>query len=102
VSTLIATTYPRPIYGFGGCWLRDEPVTIAADVIQDGGVGHTSELCIVWTDETLARLAALELDAEELIGCEEAIEQAWWDAEAEQCRLANVRQRLGQEATAAE
>jgi hypothetical protein len=70
-------------------------VAIEAEVLQDGGTNCTSELCIVWTTETLEKLARLDFSEEELVGCEEAVEVAYWALEAEQCRLASARQRAG-------
>jgi hypothetical protein len=75
-----------------------EPLTISADVLQDCAESCLSELCIVWTDETLALLASLELGTDELAGCEEAVESAFWSAEEEACRVASVRQRTSSEA----
>ncbi len=98
MSRLVRATYQR-VHADTGL-NRGEPLSIAATVIQDAGTHCLSETCLVWTPETDALFAALELDAEELLGCENAIEDAHWSAEREACRLSSVRQR--QEATAAE
>ncbi len=78
----------------------DEAIALSADVIQDGGEHSGSELCVVWTDECLVTLAAAELDMEELVGATEALEEAYWASEREECRLASVRQRAAEKAVA--
>lgn len=88
----ITTTYLRIIERFGA-YLGETPIEISADCES-----FNDEVLVIWTDETLARLAALDLDAEELIGCEEAATEAFWASEEEQCRLVKVRQRLGERA----
>ncbi len=90
----ITTTYQR-VHADTGL-NRGEPLTVSADVLQDSGFGFLSETLVIWTDETLALFAALELDAEELLGCEEAIENEFWEGEREACRVASVRQRQAQ------
>lgn len=80
--------------GFGMTDCEDDfLVVVEAFVIQDSGEGCTSELCLVWTPETDATIRRLELDAEELVGCVDAIECAWWANEAAACRLSSARQR---------
>lgn len=69
----------------------DRLLLIEAEVEQDGGEHTDSELCLIWTDETLAKFARLELDAEELVGCVEAIREAHWNSEAEECKRARMR-----------
>jgi hypothetical protein len=91
VTTLTTAAYQRVSAVTGDN--VGEPLAISAYVIQDGGEGFTSETCLVWTDETLALIAALKLDCEELVGCEEAIEDAFFAAEREHCRVAYVKQR---------
>ncbi len=91
----VAATYQRPIYSAGGAWLRDEPVELVAECQQ-----FVDDALIIWTDETRAELVALGLDAEELVGCQEAVEEAFWESEREECRLAAVRQRTGAEVAA--
>ncbi len=88
----ITTAYLRQSES-NGCWMGETAISITAECEQFG-----DELLVVWTDETLAELAALDLDGDELIGCTEAIESAFWASEEEQCRLANVRQRTGERA----
>lgn len=98
VTTRTSALYQR-VYADTGL-NRGEPIRVEADVVQDAGVGCTSETCIVWTDETLVTLASLELDCEELVGCEEAIEAAFQSGEREACRVGYVRQRTGERAVA--
>lgn len=87
----IKTSYVRIIERLG-CYLGESPVELTAECEQLG-----DKVLVIWTDETLARIVALDLDDEERDGCEEAIEEAFFQHEQEQCRLASVRQRLGAE-----
>ena len=66
---------------------RDDLTTVAlfAYVAQDTGEGCDSDLLVVWADETLPVIAAL--DAEEQVGAIEAIEQAFCDYQAETSRI---------------
>lgn len=93
----VRTTYQRQIES-NGWWMGEEALQISADVIQDSGVGRTSELCLVWTAETDALIAEFGLASEELTGCEEAIEAAFFASEQEESRLASVKQRTGERA----
>lgn len=86
----VNTTYALPVHTPGGGWLRDELVEITAECEQFG-----DDVLVIWTDETLAKLASLDLDGEELVGCDEAATEAFWASEQEACRVASVRQRLG-------
>ena len=88
----IRTTYVRIIERFGA-YLDEVAVELEADCEQ-----FDDEVIVVWTDACLATLAAADLDGDELVGCEEAMESAFFAAEQEQCRLANVRQRTGERA----
>jgi hypothetical protein len=93
---IVTAQYARPTYcRFSGCWLADKPVTVSADVEQFG-----DELLVIWTDETLAKLAELGFSVDELVGAQEAIEAAFGEHEREQCRLASVKQRAGEEVAA--
>lgn len=92
---LIRATYLRQLEGHG-CWLGEEPVELSAECEQFGDT-----VLVVWTDETLAKLAALDLDGDELLGCTEAIEEAFYLAEQSACRDSIVRQRT-EVSTAAE
>ncbi len=86
---LITATYQKQIYAaLSGAWLDQTPIEISAECEQ-----HGDTVTVVWTDETLATIADHGLDAEEVVGCQEAVEQAFFEGEREQCRLANVRQR---------
>lgn len=69
----------------------DRRIVISADVYQDGGEWTDSELLILWTPETDELIARLNLDPEELVGCVEAIHEAHWNSEAEECRRARMR-----------
>lgn len=91
----VTATYQRPVYNVAGAWIRDEPVELVAEVLQDSGEYCSSELFVVWTDETLAKLAAIDFSVDELIGAQEAAEEAYWANEAEECRVLKVRQQLG-------
>jgi hypothetical protein len=86
----IATVYQRPLFTRGGAWLRDTPVEVTAEVEQFGDL-----LLVLWTPETMAALAELRFDGEELVGAQEAIEEAHHQAEREACRVASVKQRMG-------
>ena len=90
VVNLIRATYLRQSES-NGCWMGETSIAITAECEQFG-----DELLVIWTDECLARLAALDLDAEELVGCTEAIEEAFFAAEREQCRVSKVRQQTGE------
>lgn len=59
-------------------YTRDDLTTVAllAYVAQDNGEGCDSDLLVIWAEETLPVVAAL--DAEEQVGAIEAIEQAYW------------------------
>lgn len=82
--------------GFGVCEGEyEQDVTLSALVAQDSGAHCDSELLVIWTDEALDAIARHELDSEELAGAIEHAEVAFYAAEAEQCRLASTRQRLG-------
>ena len=73
---------------------RDDLTTVAliAYVAQDTGDGCDSDLLVVWADETLPVIAAL--DAEEQVGAIEAIEQAFFDDEhADAARVRSAQQR---------
>lgn len=85
----ITATYMRQLTGHG-IWLGEEPVSLEADCEQAGDL-----VLVAFTEETLAMLAELGLDTEELVGCEEAVEEAFWQHEMEQARLSYLRQRLG-------
>ncbi len=91
----IAATYNRPVYNTGGVWLYDTQIELTAECEQ-----VIDEIVVIWTDETREKLADLGLDGEELVGCNEAITEAFWESEREECRLASVRQRLGAEEAA--
>lgn len=90
---LIRTNYRRPILTAGGSWLRDELVEISAECEQAG-----DDVIVIWTDETLARLAELDLTGDELLGCDEAVTEAFWAAGDEEIRLARVAQQTGDRA----
>lgn len=85
---LVRTGYARCLPDGG-----DVSVELVAEVAQDGGGSCDSELLVIWTDETLAKLADLEFGMEELVGAQEAIEAAYWESEREECRHSNLRQR---------
>lgn len=87
---LIKTTYMRQLIGPGGCWLGEEPVELSAECEQFG-----DEVLVIWTDETLALLLSLDLDCEELVGCDECMTEAFWRAEEEACRVYKIQQQLG-------
>lgn len=91
----IRTTYMRQLEGYG-CWLGEEPVEISAECEQFG-----DQVLVIWTQETLDRLAALDLDGDELLGCTEAMEDAFFESEREECRKSLIRQQRG-DAMAAE
>lgn len=93
-ARLITATYRRQVYdAVSGAWLNEVPVEISAEVIQDGGHGCSSELCVIWTDSTLETFQAGDFDIEELIGAQEAIEEAWFVAERAACAESSVKQR---------
>ena len=99
----------RVVGDFGPCCYDvDLTVELEADVTQDCALGMASELCVVWTDECLRRIAAAGLSGDELVGCVEVIEEAFWLAEQAEERKAMVAQQVGnqgffdQRATAAE
>lgn len=75
-----------------------QAIELTGEVWQDSGTGFSSELLIFWSPETLARVA--RLDADEQVGAVEAIEDEYWEREAEECRVASVRQYLGEIARA--
>jgi hypothetical protein len=75
------------------CWLGEQPIELTAECEQ-----MADDVLVIWTDETLAKLAALDLDGDELVGCDEVMREAFWASEREECRLANVRQRTGERA----
>lgn len=77
----------------GGWWSHGEPIALEFDAVQFG-----DDVTIAYTLETLERLAGLGLTTDELVGCDEAAESAFWESEREQCRLASVRQRNATEA----
>jgi hypothetical protein len=87
-------TYLRQLEG-NGIWLGEEPIGLEAECFQDSGLDFGSEVLVIWTDETLAKLASLDLNAEELVGATEAMTEAFWSAEREACALSKVQQRLG-------
>lgn len=77
----------------------------------DGDVDHAVQvhaiaeqfgdlLTVVWCPDFDKTIAKYELSAEELSGCIEAIEEAFWSGEREACRLSAVRQRQGSEVAA--
>lgn len=87
----IAATYLRPVYDdYSSAWLNDVPVTVTAEVEQFG-----DDLLVIWTSACLTELGRREFTGEELVGAQEAIEEAWWASEREACRAQYVRQRLG-------
>lgn len=87
-------SYQRQVVdAIGGWWSHGEPLELEFDAVQLG-----DEVTIAYTLETLERLAVLGLTTEELIGCDEAAEEAFWESEREACRLANTRQRNATEA----
>ncbi len=94
---MIKAVYLRQLTG-NGFWVGEEPIEIAAECWQDSGESFLSEVLIVWTDETLVKLAALSLDAEELVGCTEAMEEAFHANERELCRVSIARNREGRAA----
>ncbi len=85
----ISCVYLRQLEG-NGIWLGEEPIAIEAECEQFG-----DSVLTIWTTETLDRLAALELDADELTGCTEAIEEKFFEGEREACRFSKVQQQLG-------
>lgn len=98
---IVSTTYMRQVTGHG-CWLGETPIEIEAEVFQDGGEHTGSELLVIWTDETLASLASLDFDMSELEGAQEAIEEAYWASERDQCRASITRQQSATEESFAE
>lgn len=86
MSTLKAT-YQRQLEA-NGVWLGQEQIELSFDAEQAGDF-----VLVAFTVETLERLASLGLTTEELVGCEEAAEETFWESEREQCRLASTRQR---------
>lgn len=91
----IRTTYLRITERFG-CYMGEEAIELTAECEQFG-----DEILTIWTDETLALLASLDLSGDELIGCTEAMEEAFFAAEQEECRLLKVRQERGDDERAA-
>lgn len=85
----IRTVYQRPIVAHG-IWCGDTPVAVEADVLVDDGEGFLSEVCLVWSDETLAAFDALAVKPEEKLGAIEAIEKKFWSSN-EFPRLASAR-----------
>lgn len=85
---LVKATYMRQLIGPGGCWLGERPVELSAECEQFG-----DDVLVVWTDACLVALVATDLNADELVGCQEAMESAFWASEWEECRIASVRQR---------
>jgi hypothetical protein len=83
-----------------GCYYSLTPIELEAECFQDSGEGFGSEVLVVWTDTCLALLASLDLDGDELVGCTEAIEEAFFAAEREACRVSKVRQQQGSEVAA--
>ena len=72
------------------------PVAITAHVYQDSGMGCSSELLILWTDDADAVMA--DFDAEERIGAQEEIEKRYWANEQADCALVRVAQQTGDQA----
>lgn len=85
----VRATYLRQLEG-NGMWLGEESIGLEAECEQFG-----DEVLVVWTDACLTTLAAADLDGDELVGCTEAIEEAFWSAEREACRVLKVQQRAG-------
>ena len=86
----------RVVGDFGPCCFDvDLTVELEAECFQDSGEGFLGEVCTVWTLDCLERLAAAGLSGDELLGCTEAVEEAFWGAELEACRVSKVRQQLG-------
>lgn len=84
-------SYQRQVCdAIGGWWSHGEPLELEFDAVQFG-----DEVTIAYTLETLERLAGLGLTTEELIGCDEAATEAYWQSEREECRLLGINQRLG-------
>lgn len=84
--------YMRQLTGHG-CWLGEEPVELEFTAEQSG-----DDVTIDFTDETKLRLYALRITEDEIVGCDEAATEAYWQSEREACRLASVRQRAATEA----
>jgi hypothetical protein len=81
--------YVRTVEHIGG-GVSEQPIELAAECFQAG-----DDVTVIWTDECLARLAALDLDGEELIGCTETIEEKFFQDEREYCRVMKVKQAMG-------
>jgi hypothetical protein len=86
----VRATYMRQLEGHG-IWLGEQPVELSAECEQFG-----DKVLTIWTDATPATLAALDFDAEELVGATEAMTEAFFAAEQEQCLLSKVRQQTGE------
>lgn len=71
----------------------DRDITITAECEQFG-----DELLVIWTPESLATFHALGLSCDELVGCVEAIESAWYEAADEDCRQVRSAQARGDQA----
>lgn len=95
VVKTITAIYRRPQYTMGGAWLFDRQVEVDAECEQLG-----DDVVVIYTDETLAKLAELNFDGEELLGVEECLAEAFWASEREACRLASIKQRAGAEVAA--
>lgn len=72
---------------------RDRDITITAEVEQ-----HGDELTVIWTSGALDLFRALRFNCDELIGCVEAVESAFYDAADEDCRQVRSAQQRGDQA----
>jgi hypothetical protein len=88
----VKTTYLRAVFSkFDGYHTHDAPIEIEAECEAAG-----DEVTVIWTDACRAKLAALDLDCEELVGCEEAMIAAFDAGEQEACRIEGVQQRIAE------
>lgn len=83
----IKATYRRQLEA-NGIWLGQEPIELEAHCEQMGDI-----VIVAFTAETLELLASLDLTVAQLEGCDEAVEEAFFQAEREACRVSSLRQR---------